>query len=948
MTSPPAPNSNNSETGNADPIIQGLGNSAGNFASNLFRSAQDANTNLDPDNQPPVMKTLVYSPDVRVIIATQNNVQYDVSADIVRGGLIRKENSVSSFQVTLANKFVKYNGILSRMDRITVQMKRTQWVTVFTGYLDSVPYKQMFPGEVTITASCTLKKLVHTWWNPSLKDSQDFFNQFSTQNAEQGSGQSIADAGLGGLLQNLVHKVGGLPYDQIWVQNFPMTFLTFLLGAFQKDQSYNQAQVEKFKQMLLGDDHSSGAGPSSSHTNLGTASGGAGGQQTFGIGLQGYVTAIVKACDDRRLGPRSSDIQSSQGMGSVGSTLLESRDQATEIGGHDTGSVTSNEQQQERDSDAAILGVACALAETGGGVTIRNLYNNAVPGSQDQLPNDGPGTDGTSCGIFQQIESGAYGSVAQRMNPYQAATMFFRDLVALGDWRNQDQATAIHRVQRNATGTSPYQSALPLAKSLVQAYRAAQGAFIPPAVPGLIGPGIFNFAVPWIQGAVDSGNVGLPGVGSVGTKNLEYDSEGAINCAMAQLGKPYEWGGQGPGSFDCAGLVHFAFKSIGLEVGQGTTAQHTFGTPIPASAIARGDVIQPHSDHTQIWLGDGTVIEAYQTGSPVSIRPYKDAWPPYSIQRMCPNGGRSPTAAFNPVSGPGNYPGSSGTESGQGTAGTTGTEPIARNLFGYQFEPGHFSTQVASLFTGERCLMEDQPLIQMVQTVCKAGLRNFQSAPNGDFIAYYPDYFGLDQHPVNMIIENIEMIDVHIDVSDDNLSTHVYVAGDRSQQGLSPAVEGWLASAGVATVENQALFARLAFAAPGTVDNLTGFELLRRFGARPYMEEYVMAGTPELEFLIACQVFTEKWAQQYLTTIKLTFMPELFPGMRIQLGGLNLVVYVSRVTHNFDFEEGAGFTTEIEIMAPSTVGAAMSIENVLPVVPNNLRVPIISSSVIGI
>jgi cell wall-associated NlpC family hydrolase len=899
----------------------------------------------------------VYSPDVQVIIATKNNVQYDISADIVRGGLVRKENSVSSFSVTLANKQGRYNGLLSRMDRITVKMKRTQWVTVFTGYLDSVPYKQMFPGEVTITASCTLKKLMHTWWNPSLKASQDFFSQGTSQELVAGDGQSIADAGLGNLLANLLSKVGGLSRSQIHIQNFPMTFLTFLLGAFQKDQSYNQAQSEKFKQMLLGDDHSSGAGPDSSHTNLGTASGGAGGQQIFGVGEQGYVTAIVKACDDRRLGPVTADIQTSQSVGDTGETLQAANDRATQVGGHDFGSISQNQQTQERDSDAAILGVACAMAETGGGTTIRNLCNPAVPASMSILPNDGPGTDGTSCGIFQQIDGGSYGSVAQRMDPYQAATMFFRDLVALGDWRNMDAATAIHRVQRNGTGTSPYETALPQARTLVQGIRSAQGAYTPPGTPGVLGPSaIFGMAaasVPGANGALTSGNIaapgGIPGAPTAGLSNLEYDSEGAINCAMAQLGKPYEWGGQGPGSFDCAGLVHFAFKSIGLEVGQGTTNQHTFGTSIPASAIQRGDVIQPHSTHTQIWLGDGTVIEAYQTGSPVSVRPYTDVWPPYSIQRMCPNSGRNPSAPFNPASGPGSYPGSSGT---QGASGATGggdhREPIARNLFGYQFEPAHFASAIADLFTGDKCFMEDQPLIQMVQTVCKAGLRNFQSAPNGDFIAYYPDYFGLDGHPTNMIIENIEMIDVHIELSDDNLATHVYVAGDRNQQGLSPSVLGWLNSAGVATVENQALFARLCLAAPGSVDNLSGSELLRRFGVRPYMKEYSMAGTPELEFLIACQVFAEKWAEQYLTTIKLTFMPELFPGMRIQLSTLNLVVYVARVTHTFDFEEGAGFSTDIEIMAPSNVGVALAIESVLPTVPTNLRVDQISSSVIGI
>ena len=61
---------------------------------------------------------------------------------------------------------------------------------------------------------------------------------------------------------------------------------------------------------------------------------------------------------------------------------------------------------------------------------------------------------------------------------------------------------------------------------------------------------------------------------------------------------------------------------------------------------------------------------------------------------------------------------------------------------------------------------------------------------------------------------------------------------------------------------------------------------------------------------------------QYATQVEFTFMPELYPGQRIQLADHNLQVYVSQVTHSCDFENG--FTTTATIMAPSTLNVGGS------------------------
>lgn len=873
--------------------------------------------NFDP-TQTEEMQTLVYSPGVRVWIA-RGGKQYDVSQDVVGGSIRRVENSASSIVIRLSNKDKRYNGLFQRMDRITVFLKRIKWVQAFSGYLDSVPLVHLRPGVVSLRATCTIKRLMYTYWDPGLKDSAALLQQTWADTEESPDGKGQLDGGLGSVLRRVMTEVGGWDNKNLHIQEIPRTILDFLMKNLGQMSEDNQAAAEEFRRLLLGAGDTSGGVGSSAGRSYDTTTG----SYSLPGGSAAYVAEIVAACDERSLGPKLADVSTGQDIRKAGEEGVAANQGNINRTSDDTpaweqvAGIGNTYEQQAKDSDAAILGVACALQES----TLRMLANPAVPESLN-FPHDGIGTDHDSVGLFQQRSSG-WGTISQRMNARASAGMFFNELMKF-DWRNMDPGAAIQRVQRSAFPDA-YNDDIQTATQLVRTYRQGQtSTTTAPVAQGIssansaIGGGL----LPGLGGATQTpAGPGEIAASAAGKPNP--DSEGAVNYAMAQLGKPYVWGATGPSSFDCSGLTTMAFRSIGLDIGRDTYTQVTNGQSVPPTLAQRGDLIFPTSGHVVIYLGGGQVLHAPQSGDVVKISPiWFSLDNVYAVRRYCDNGGPGPAAFNDPmITGPGLPPATgvgTGLGSGIGSSGTTGgsSEPIARNLFSYMFEHDKFQTQTSAMFKGEKAYINDEPLIQIVQSLVRARLCNFASAPNGDFVVYYPDYFGTDGKQAVLKLEEIEMIDVGIDFNDDALTTHVYVAGDNQYgQGVPVNEYGWLQSHGVASVENKFLFGALTAMSLGFPEQMDGLELMRRFGVRPFRQELSNIKSKEMEFLIACQFFMLKWAQQFATQVEFTFMPELFPGMRIDLSGHNMQVYVTEVNHTFDFEDG--FTTTATIMAPS-------------------------------
>jgi len=94
----------------------------------------------------------------------------------------------------------------------------------------------------------------------------------------------------------------------------------------------------------------------------------------------------------------------------------------------------------------------------------------------------------------------------------------------------------------------------------------------------------------------------------------------AVNAAMTKIGAPYVWGAAGPSTFDCSGLVVWAFGQAGRSLPHYSYSQMSSGTPVSTSALEPGDLVFFYGGgHVGIYVGGGQFIHAPHTGSYVQV-----------------------------------------------------------------------------------------------------------------------------------------------------------------------------------------------------------------------------------------------------------------------------------------------------------------------------------------
>ena len=858
-------------------------------------------------------KTFVYSPEVTCIIEG-----VDVSADVVSGSVRRVVDGASTLSLVLSNKGFRYTAHhqFRRMDRVVVWMKRVnEPIKVFTGYLNVVPGIQLYPSTVRLEASCTIKRLLYTYWDPGLEASKELLNQRripwgkhpeggksdgsdtdadddkdddDPDNATPDDEKDRIGTDVGGGLTGIV--------DDINVPSDPDA--AALDGATDMGPGYNPGDTGLG--MIL--------------TNVLVK---AGGWDPDTVLIQNFpepffktvmanmpedihglnTAGMEKVRDMFDFYEKIAGSSGSTAPGQLGPLTANQIDHAKEV------RRAAQDMNMNPEDDAVILAYMTVFVES----EWRILANPVVPESMSS-PNEGIGTDHTSTGLFQQQTH--WGTNEQRMNAYGSATLFYDALRKQPNWSTRPRGEVCQAVQVSA-------------KPLEYAKREGEAIALLAIVKGEDPDG---------KGASGGGdpksNKVNPSTGMPANKPnrpTKDDSKGKDPNAPDTSGMNV-WR-----SIEAVGLYKFPMMQMTSgQDGRYDGTHHQAGHACDFSN-AGNEGSQEMKDMAQWWyenfLGKGT-LEIIHHPSPYNVHNdtdvgtgYKPGYGGYDAGTMNDHRNHVHIAMAGVVSADGT---TSTAGLGGGAAGGGSNiqweNKLAKNLFTYMFEPERFNDDLSEQLTGKHASLNDQPMIQIVKALCDARLCHFQSGPDGTFNAFYPDYFGLDGTAPEVILEDIEVKDFTISVNDNSLATHVYSQGS---QGPDPGsvlqgMDGYLHSPGIVTVEDEWLFklATQEMYFQPEFDDVD--EFLGRYGVRPFRKDHPMVNSednPAAMLVVAIKLFMEKWAQQYDSQISLTFMPELFPGFRIILPSHNLAVYVQSVTHSFDYN--SSFTTTCSVIAPT-------------------------------
>ncbi|WNM36103.1 NlpC/P60 family protein [Streptomyces sp. Li-HN-5-11] len=95
----------------------------------------------------------------------------------------------------------------------------------------------------------------------------------------------------------------------------------------------------------------------------------------------------------------------------------------------------------------------------------------------------------------------------------------------------------------------------------------------------------------------------------------------AVEFATAQIGKPYEWGAEGPKTFDCSGLTSQAWAAAGHPIPRTSQEQWKQLKHVPVEDMRPGDLIIYFDDasHVAMYVGDGAIIHAPRPGRTVTL-----------------------------------------------------------------------------------------------------------------------------------------------------------------------------------------------------------------------------------------------------------------------------------------------------------------------------------------
>ena len=109
--------------------------------------------------------------------------------------------------------------------------------------------------------------------------------------------------------------------------------------------------------------------------------------------------------------------------------------------------------------------------------------------------------------------------------------------------------------------------------------------------------------------------------------NASQKATKVIELAKTKLGCPYNWGAEGPDSFDCSGFTYYIYKNVlGITLPRTSKTQSTYGTYVSKENLQPGDLVffdnnyGSNINHVGIYIGNNEMIHSPRSGDVVKIQ----------------------------------------------------------------------------------------------------------------------------------------------------------------------------------------------------------------------------------------------------------------------------------------------------------------------------------------
>jgi len=926
--------------------------------------------------------TFFYTPDIKVFISTMNNGMIDVSSDIINFNMDREIASPSSFSCTLNNPGRKYNRTINTMDRITVFLKRTNEVQCFTGLVTYAPIETLVPTPITINAYCTLYLLQNTYWDDTLIQYQQLLLNYMDQTISS-SNQTTNDGGIAQAVVNVLTDVCGWNANSIHIQGIPANFISFAANAYSDLLNSNTALensiYSQLSQILSIDSIASGKSVSSGGTEYKTA-------ETLknsdapdnSIGVTITASKAI-AFNSRPIGGGLANFpgfnpNNPVDLKGISQDIYYCSAPFSYMGLKDSGEISRAKSwlaynRIKKSYDGRLLLLANQRTNRVVAVRATSVSQKANLTEKNQAVYD-DSVDYLQChpavvaylnGSIKDVSSWKQDS---NVSDYANITFQWADQtkISAGVQPNLNTTQADSYFGVNSTGSTDPSSIPTAIATLLSNLRGQLGDQYSKALKGShyrITPGAAGSGKGWF----DCSGLAYWGYSTIGI-NL-YGSNTTKECGSSNGDDPGTYGQWIPNSVppQPGDLMFWEVPKDGGGVPQHVTICSVELGGTPPKDNVRGSISVPTSPNV------GYSIQASEPGIPVNEKPFywdqiKDGqwqdwgggWKGRLIGCRRPitlhhgwgtgiNQNSNPnvmTSSYYNVTTSAVGATSPNTSNTATTTTTPAANPVNANdrtafsltdAYNTPYLSPNFNIAASVVQGTPRAFILDNPVMNDITTIMSAGLRTFQSAPNGDFISWFPDYYGIYGTDPVLEISPVEIVDFQIYHDDTQLITHVAVLGDTTGIGQQVSFADQITTQGIVSIQDvstmEILFGKYSSNLAGQVTNAKNvLNFLNRYGIRPFVQEQSVIHSHTLEYIYALQSFMQQWVNQFVSNVSFTFMPELYPGMRVALnldnesGGTDhYEFYVTSVQHQGD--RTGGFSTQATLTAPIKNGTIM-------------------------